>query len=63
MNKEMRDLIIPKYEITELIGKGSYGCVTKGICKKTAKIVALKVIQTEVQTEYELIKLIREIKI
>ena len=44
MNKEMRDLIIPKYEITELIGKGSYGCVTKGICKKTAKIVALKVI-------------------
>jgi serine/threonine protein kinase len=44
MNKEMRDLIYPKYDIIEIIGKGSYGCVTKANCKKTSKVVALKVI-------------------
>jgi serine/threonine protein kinase len=40
----MRDLILPKYNVIELIGKGSYGSVTKGNCKKTGKAVALKVI-------------------
>lgn len=63
MNIEMKNLVLQKYEIIELVGKGSYGCVSKATQKKTGKTVALKVIQTEVQTEYELIKLIREIKI
>jgi hypothetical protein len=31
MNTEMRKLVIEKYDIIELVGKGSYGCVSKGI--------------------------------
>lgn len=61
MNEDIREIVLKKYEVIEIIGKGSYGCVSKGRCKKTGKIIALKIIQTESQTEYELIKLLREI--
>ena len=30
MNSEMKKLVLEKYEIIELVGKGSYGCVSKG---------------------------------
>jgi hypothetical protein len=30
MNNEMKKLVLEKYEIIELVGKGSYGCVSKG---------------------------------
>lgn len=43
MNKVIRDLVTQKYDIIEVIGKGSYGCVSKATCKKSGKIVALKV--------------------
>ena len=43
MNKQMRDVIVKKYELKSIIGKGSYGCVTKAKCKRTGREVALKV--------------------
>ena len=45
MNKSMRDVIVKKYELKSIIGKGSYGCVTKAKCKQTGREVALKVMQ------------------
>ena len=57
----MRDSVIKKYELKSIIGKGSYGCVTKAKCKRTGREVALKVMQQQSQTEYEIIKLLREI--
>jgi serine/threonine protein kinase len=45
----------------ELVGKGSYGSVSKGKCKKTGRTVALKVIEGQKNTEYDTIKLVREI--
>jgi serine/threonine protein kinase len=43
MNKAMRECVIKKYEMKTIIGKGSYGCVTKAKCKRTGREVALKV--------------------
>lgn len=63
MNKAMRDCVLKKYELKSIIGKGSYGCVTKAKCKRTGREVALKVMQQQSQTEYEIIKLLREIQI
>ena len=45
MNEAMADVVRKKYKILSVIGKGSYGCVSKGICRKTGKEVALKVMQ------------------
>lgn len=53
--------IAAKYQIISLIGKGSYGCVSKAICKKTGREVALKIMKKEAVKEYEIIKLLREI--
>ena len=35
MMPNMRKAIEEKYEILQVIGKGSYGCVSKARCKKT----------------------------
>jgi hypothetical protein len=43
--KALRNAIDQKYEIVEFIGKGSYGSVSKGKCKTTGKIVALKIME------------------
>ena len=40
--RQLREIIEQKYQIVELIGKGSYGSVSKAICKSTGKTVALK---------------------
>lgn len=61
MNKAMSDVILKKYDIKTVIGKGSYGCVSRAKCKRTGREVALKVMQQQSQTEYEIIKLLREI--
>lgn len=38
---------VPPYKLTELIGKGSFGRVYKGVSQKTAKAVAIKIIDIE----------------
>ena len=57
----LRREIENKYEILQLIGKGSYGAVSKGRCKATGKEVALKILIDQVDTEYNAIKMLREI--
>jgi len=61
MIKSLRKTIHRRYKIIEVIGKGSYGCVSKAKCKETGRMVALKVMKNQTLTEYELIKLLREI--
>ena len=46
-----------------MLGKGSYGCVFKGKCKKTGQPVALKMMKDSIETEYDFIKTLREIQI
>lgn len=46
-----------------MIGKGSYGCVSKAKCKKTGKFVAIKVFEKHTSSQYDTIKLVREILI
>jgi serine/threonine protein kinase len=45
MIKSLRRAIHKKYKIIEVIGKGSYGCVSKAKCKETGRMVALKVMK------------------
>lgn len=59
----LRNLIDQKYELVSVLGKGSYGCVSKGRCKKTGRIVAVKIMENQTDTEYDTIKLVRELKI
>ena len=40
-------LQVPRYNLTELIGKGSFGRVYKGIGQETSQIVAIKIIDIE----------------
>ena len=61
MIRSLRKVIHKKYKVIEVIGKGSYGCVSKAMCRETGKYVALKVMKNQTLTEYELIKLLREI--
>lgn len=56
-------MISQKYNILESIGKGSYGEVFKGVCLNSGRLVALKVLQRQCKTEYDTIKLVREIKL
>ena len=57
----LRQQIEKKYEMIEVIGKGSYGCVTRGKCKKTGRQVAIKIMQHQTDSEYDTIKLVREV--
>ena len=41
----LRHVIKKKYEMLEVLGKGSYGTVSKGKCRQTGRIVALKVME------------------
>ena len=52
-----------KYEFIEVLGRGSYGCVSKGRCKATGRIVALKIMENQTDTEYDTIKLVREVQL
>jgi hypothetical protein len=40
--RALRQAIEKKYEMTTVIGKGSYGCVSRGVCRATGREVALK---------------------
>lgn len=59
----MSHKIHEQYEILNIVGKGSYGSVAKAIQRSTNRIVALKMMLSPVVTEYEIIKLLREIQI
>ena len=63
MTKALRQVILRRYKVVEVIGKGSYGCVSKAQCLRTGRNVALKVMKNQTMTEYELIKLLREIQL
>ena len=45
MIKSLRRTIHRRYKIIEVIGKGSYGCVSKAKCKESGRMVALKVMK------------------
>ena len=60
--KILREAIDKKYRLTEHLGKGSYGYVSKGVCRTTGKEVALKVMNTgQTKMEYDVVKTLREI--
>ena len=61
--RQLRASIEEKYQFIELVGKGSYGSVSKGKCKATGRTVALKIIEGSKNTEYDTIKLVREIQL
>ena len=63
ITKKLRVAINKKYEVIEVIGNGSYGCVSQAKCKVTGKTVAMKIMKSEAVMEYEIIKLLREVQI
>ena len=63
ITKKLRLAINKKYEVVEVIGNGSYGCVSQAKCKVTGKTVAMKIMKSEAVMEYEIIKLLREVQI
>ena len=63
ITKKLRVAINKKYEVVEVIGNGSYGCVSQAKCKVTGKTVAMKIMKSEAVMEYEIIKLLREVQI
>lgn len=63
VSRSLMQEISKKYKFIEFIGQGSYGCVSKGLCIKTGKFVALKILEKQCNTEYDLIKVLREIQI
>jgi serine/threonine protein kinase len=61
MSPQLKKVVDASYELIELIGNGSYGFVAKGRCKKTNRIIAIKIMKSETKLEYEIIKLLREL--
>ena len=57
----LRSAIEKRYIIQNVLGKGSYGHVSKGKCKFTGREVALKVMINQTSTEYDTIKVLREV--
>ena len=42
---KLRRAIYKKYDVIELVGNGSYGCVSQAKCRITGKMVALKIMK------------------
>ena len=61
--KALRKRIEEQYTFEQVMGKGSYGCVSKATCKATGRRVALKIMIKQTQTEYDAIKVLREIQL
>jgi serine/threonine protein kinase len=49
--------------MVKFIGQGSFGCVKLCQCRKTKKMVAIKLIKDYADCEYNCIKVAREIQI
>jgi len=47
MIRSLRRTLKKRFKIIEVIGKGSYGCVSKAKCLQTGRIVALKVMKNQ----------------
>lgn len=60
---KLQTAIESKYTILQKLGKGSYGTVYKGMCLATGRLVALKVLENVCKSEYDTIKLVREIQL
>ncbi|SBT45578.1 mitogen-activated protein kinase 1 [Plasmodium ovale wallikeri] len=60
-SEEVDDNVLRKYEIIKKIGKGAYGIVFKGRCKKNKKIVAVKKIYGAFQNATDAQRTFREI--
>lgn len=43
------------YEVEKVLGKGSYGSVLKACCRNTGRLVALKIMINEAESEYDVI--------
>jgi len=59
----LRIAINSKYSVQEIIGKGSFGFVAKGVCRNSGREVALKVMVNQAKTEYDVIRINREISL
>lgn len=57
----LRQQILTKYELINVIGKGAYGCVSKAKCINTGKFVAIKIFEKHDNSQYDTLKLVREI--
>ena len=55
--------VLQKYDIQKKLGQGSFGKVYQAKQKQTGKVVAIKLIEHDYKSEYETLKLIREIEI
>ena len=63
INPKLQLHISKSYCIQERVGKGSYGQVYRGYCLTSGKIVALKILENQCSTEYDTIKVLREVKL
>jgi len=60
---EQWEEVFSSYKLIDKKGQGSYGCVMKAVSKTSGEEVAIKMIKGFRNYEYELVKVIREIKI
>lgn len=51
------------YKLVKFLGEGSFGLVKLGQCRRTKKMVAIKMIKDFADCEYNCIKVAREIQI
>jgi serine/threonine protein kinase len=49
------------YKLLGVLGEGSYGQVVKGMCRVSKQTVAIKFIKNICESEYDCVKVIREI--
>lgn len=62
-SQKLQTAIEQKYIVLNKLGKGSYGTVYKGKCKASGRFVALKILENTCKSEYDTIKLVREIQL
>ena len=52
-----------KYDLSKVIGQGSFGQVRRARCKTDGSLVAIKLIRNAFRNSYEAKKLLREVEI
>ena len=61
VSKELRVAINCKYRVISIIEKGAFAFVARGVCRRTNVDVALKVMVNQDKTEYDCVRMLREI--